>query len=49
MAEQVLVACQNETQGRYVYIYIPNHYLTICEVEVFGSGKLYVSHFTNMD
>ena len=38
----VTVTCDSGSIGQYVFIYLPtSNYLTICEVEVYHTGKLY--------
>ena len=38
--EEVIMDCDKEMSGRYVYIYIPHFdYLFFCEVKVYGEGE----------
>ena len=34
-----VMRCEEGARGRYVYIYVPDNVLTLCEVEVYADGK----------
>ena len=36
-----VMVCTEGVRGRYVYIYVPDNVLTLCEVQIFDEGKSY--------
>ena len=37
----IKIYCKPDTDGRYVYVHLPGtNYLSLCEVEIYGVGKL---------
>ena len=40
VGNDAVLTCQDGVRGRYVYVYIPNNFLTLCEVAVYAEGRL---------